>query len=244
MTEPRYMFFLAHTGRDTERAKELRNLLHPGVPIFLDTYDLVPGDEWDVELPRRQRQALATVALLSASTEAAYYLREEIASAIAYQRHEPDTHRLIPVYLDGVPKNPAQIPYGMRVRHALDAARLGMVGVAAELKKVATALAIAPFPSLPPDMPEPADRIAIFDALCIFLPPQFDEIVFRVNAPKQYLAPTSESLARRALDLVQWGRAGRLNPHERPVQCDPQGCAGSTGLADYKADHQLRRSVL
>src|SRR5918992_2678909 len=51
MTEPRYMFFLAHTGRDTERAKELRNLLHPGVPIFLDTYDLVPGDEWDVELP-------------------------------------------------------------------------------------------------------------------------------------------------------------------------------------------------
>ena len=155
--------------------------------------------------PRRQRQALATVALLSASTEAAYYLREEIASAIAYQRHEPDTHRLIPVYLDGVPKNPAQIPYGMRVRHALDAARLGMVGVAAELKKVATALAIAPFPSLPLDMPEPADRIAIFDALCIFLPPQFDEIVFRVNAPKQYLAPTSESLARRALDLVQCG---------------------------------------
>ena len=58
-------FFLAHAGRDTERARELRNHLHPDVPVFLDAYDLVPGDEWDIELPRRQRQALATVALLS-----------------------------------------------------------------------------------------------------------------------------------------------------------------------------------
>ena len=208
MTEPRYMYFLAHTGPDTERARELRNLLHPDVEVFLDACDLVPGDEWDVELPRRQRQARATVALLSGSTEAAYYLREEIASAIAYQRHEADTHRLIPVYLDGVPKDPAQIPCGMRVRHALDAARLGMVGVAAELKKVATALTTASSPSLPPDMPEPADRVAIFDALCTFLTPQFDEIVFRINAPKQHLAPTSEPLARRALDLVQWAEQG------------------------------------
>ncbi|MGI8427184.1 MAG: TIR domain-containing protein [Actinomycetota bacterium] len=208
MTELRYMYFLAHEGRDTERAKELRNLLHPDVPVFLDACDLVPGEEWDVELPRRQRQARATVALLSASTEAAYYLREEIASAIAYQRHEPDTHRLIPVYLDGVPKDPTQIQYGMRVRHALDAARLGMVGVAAELKKAATALTIAPSPSLPSDMPEPAERIAIFDALCTFLPSMFDEIVFHVNAPKQHLAPTSEPLARRALDLVQWAEQG------------------------------------
>lgn len=199
------MFFMAHDGRDTERATELRNLLHPDVSVFLDTCDLVPGDEWDVELPRHQRQARATVALLSASTEAAYYLRGEIAAAIAYQRDKPDTHRLIPVYLDGVPK---QIPYGMRVRHALDAARLGMVGVAAELKKVATALTIAPSPSLPPDMPEPADRIATFEALCTFLPPQFDEIVLRVNAPKQHLAPTSEPLARRVLDLVQWAEQG------------------------------------
>jgi hypothetical protein len=96
----------------------------------------------------------------------------------------------------------------MRVLHALDAARLGMTGVAAELKKVATALTVAPSPSLPPDMPEPADRIAIFEALCIFMTSQFDEIVLRVNAPKQYLAPTSEPLARRALDLVQWAEQG------------------------------------
>lgn len=214
MMEPRYTFFLAHAGRDTERAKVLRNLLQPGVTVFLDACDLIPGDDWDVELPRHQRQARATVALLSASTEAAYYLREEIASAIAYHRHEPDTHRLIPVYLDGVPKDSAQIPYGMRVVHALDAVQLGMAGVAAELTKMAGALSAAPPPSLPLDTPELRDRIAIFDTICTFLPSQFDEVVFRMGAPKQHLAPASEPLSRRALDLVQWaeqGGAARMN---------------------------------
>jgi hypothetical protein len=214
MSQPRYTFFLAHAGRDTECAKELRNLLHPDVEVFLDAYDLDPGDEWDIELPRRQRQAQATIALLSSATETAYYLREEIASAIAYQRHEPDTHRLIPVYLDGIPKDPSKIPYGMRVRHALDAALLGMAGVAAELKKVAADLTIAPSLSLPLDTPKPADRIAVFEALCKILPAMFEEIVFRLRAPKQYLAPTNEPLARRALDLVQWveqGGPARMN---------------------------------
>jgi len=214
MGEAGYIFFLAHAGPDTERAKELRKFLHPAVAVFLDACDLAPGDDWSVELLRRQRQARATVALLSASTEAAYYLREEVASAIAYQRHEPDTHRLIPVYLDGVPKDPVQITYGMRGLHALDAAQLGMAGIAVELKKVAADLTDLPPPSLPPDAPAPADRIAIFGALCTFLPPQFDETVFRINAPKQHLAPAIEPLSRRALDLVQWAeQAGqdRLN---------------------------------
>jgi TIR domain len=208
MAGPRYTFFLAHSGRDTEHAKELRNLLHPDVSVFLDAIDLLPGDEWDMELPRRQRQAIATVAMLSSGTEAAYYLREEIASAIAYHRQEPDAHRLIPVYLDGTPKDPAQIPYGIRLRHCLDAARLGMAGVAVELKKVAKLLGTSPVPSLPAYMPKPVDRIAIFDALSTLLVPQFEEILFRVNAPKQHLAPASEPLSRRALDVVQWAEQG------------------------------------
>lgn len=208
MTEPRYTFFLAHAGRDVERAKELRNILQPDVSVFLDACDLGPGEIWDVQLPLCQRQARATVALLSASTEAAYYLREEIASAIAYQRHEPATHRLIPVYLDGVPQDPAQIPYGLRVVHALDAARLGMAGVAAELKRMAVLLNTIPHPFPPTSAPRPEERITIFDTLCTFLPPQFEEIVFRLGAPRQHLAPPSEPLSRRALDLLQWAEQG------------------------------------
>jgi hypothetical protein len=196
-----YTYFLAHAGADAQRAKELRNLLHPDVQVFLDSYDLVPGDQWDLELPRRQREALATVALVSAATDAAYYLREEIARAIAQQRQDPEAHRLIPVFLDGTPKIP---PYGLQVRHSLDAAQLGMPGVAAELRRVAGLLKGEPVAPPLPEPAQPVDRMEVFDVLCKLLPSQFEEVVFRVAAPRQHMAPASEPPARRALDLVQW----------------------------------------
>jgi hypothetical protein len=208
MAEPLYTFFLAHSGPETENAKELRNLLHPDVSVFLDAYDLVPGDEWDRELPRRQRQSRATVALLSPATESAYYLREEIATALAYHRHEPDGHRLIPVYLGGIPKDPFQIPYGVRVLHALDGAVLGMSGVAVELKRTAVLLTGAPPPLKPPDEPPPDDQVTLYEALCRLLPPMFGEVVLRTSAPVHHLAPATEPLSRRALDLVQWAALG------------------------------------
>lgn len=220
MARAPYVFFLAHAGPDTETAKELWKLLQPDLRVFLDARSLSPGDEWDVELPRRQREALATVVLLSSNTEAAYYLREEIANAIAFQRNEPDKHRIIPVYLDGIPKDPSRIPYGVRVRHALDAGELGMNGVARELRKVAALLSGAPPASLPDDTPAPADRIALFDALCSLLFTQFDEVLFRLGAPKQHMVPASEPLARRALDLVQWveqGGSARLTSLSRAI---------------------------
>ncbi|MCG3194102.1 MAG: hypothetical protein DIJKHBIC_03359 [Thermoanaerobaculia bacterium] len=62
-------YFIAHAGRDTARAEALYDVLHPGVSCFLDKRDLLPGDDWDIELPKAQRLALATVVLVSASTE-------------------------------------------------------------------------------------------------------------------------------------------------------------------------------
>lgn len=202
------IFFIAHAGRDTEPAKDLRNLLHPDVPVFLDAYDLQPGDEWDVTLARHQREALATVVVLSSAVDPAYYLREEIANAIALQRQDPDTHRLIPVYLDGLPRNPMDVPYGLRVRHALDARDLGMAGVAAELKRLAASLQGKPPAQIQDEAPAPVDRIAVFDALCRILDPMFSEVLFRIDAPSQQLAPASEPRTRRALDLVQWAEQG------------------------------------
>jgi hypothetical protein len=201
---PAYTYFLAHAGSDTARARELRDHLHPDVAVFLDAVDLRPGDPWDIELPRRQRQSLATVALVSDTADAAYYLREEMASAIAFQRHDPDGHRLIPVFLDGIPADPGRIPYGLRVRHALDAARLGLAGVAAELKRLAPSLGQAGLPPPHPAPAEPPDRFALYEALCRLIPVKFDVVLFYANAPKHELAPASEPLARRALDLVQW----------------------------------------
>ncbi|MEJ2157485.1 MAG: toll/interleukin-1 receptor domain-containing protein [Desulfobacteraceae bacterium] len=204
----RYIYFLAHAGCDTESAKQLRDLLHPEIPVFLDAYDLSPGDLWDAVLPNYQKQALATVAILSSSVDSAYYLREEIANAIAYQRQDNDRHRLIPVFMDGIPKNPDEVPYGVRVRHALDASKLGMEGVAAELRKFAADLSDAPPVSIPENIPKPAVRFAIYNALCKLLESQFNEVEFRVAAPIQHLSPAGHPLSRRALDLVHWAEQG------------------------------------
>lgn len=203
MTAARYMFFIAHAGADLPRARELYDRLAPLAPTFLDAVDLDPGDEWDVQLLSRQRESAATIALVSAATAAAYYLREEIASAIAFQRHDPAGHRLVPIFLDGVPADPAAVPYGIRGLHALDMAKLGVEGVVAELAELAGGLATTS-PPAPHETATLADRFTIYDALCRLLVPQFDEVVFRARMPRQYLAPASEPLARRALDAVQW----------------------------------------
>jgi hypothetical protein len=198
------VFFLAHAGSDREIAKELCDLLEPEIPVILDSSSLEAGGSWDLELPRLQRQALATVALLSSNTETAYYLREEIAAAIAFERAEPARHRLIPVYLNGIPKDVLEIPYGLRVRHSLDAVALGLAGVADELRKLAAGLDGLSPPPFQAGRSKAADRFAVFNALCRLLPTQFEEILFRLQAPRQHLAPPGEPLARRALDLIQW----------------------------------------
>jgi hypothetical protein len=227
-------YFIAHAGRDTARAEALYDVLHPGVSCFLDKRDLLPGDDWDIELPKAQRLALATVVLVSASTEPAYYLREEIASAIAYQRADPERHRLIPVYLDGRPRLDEMVPYGLRVKHSLDMAEIGLGGVAAELRRLAARLqgdpaaATVPVPARPSAAASP---LVLFDALCKLLPAQFETVMFRVRAPKHHFAPESSPLARRALDLVQWAEqtgAMRLEEVEAVIDREAPGLLGST----------------
>jgi hypothetical protein len=56
-------------------------------------------------------------------------------------------------YLYGVPLEPAMIPYGLRVSHAHDAARLGMDGLVDELHRTASRIADAPAPPLPSETP-------------------------------------------------------------------------------------------
>jgi hypothetical protein len=87
--------------------------------------------------------------------------------------------------------------------HALDMARIGLDGVVAELAELADRLAATPRRT-PSETTAPSDRYTIYDALCRLLTAQFEEVVFRVRMPRRHLAPASETLARRALDLVQW----------------------------------------
>jgi len=67
--------------------------------------------------------------LVSAKTEEAYYQREEVAAAIDLARKDPDTHRVVPVYLDAASAH--SLPYGLRIKHGIpgeDATRLQAAG--------------------------------------------------------------------------------------------------------------------
>lgn len=127
-------FFLAHAGVDSDRADALYQLLSTHARVFLDSRSLKLGDDWDATLARAQRGSLITVVLVSASTDQAYYQREEIAGALSMAREDQSKHRVVPVYLDGVTADRANIPYGLRLKHGLTAAKDdGLAFVAGQL---------------------------------------------------------------------------------------------------------------
>jgi hypothetical protein len=112
-------FFIAHAGEDAAAAEELFEYLAPRAQAYLDTRSLRLGDDWDIALRLAQERSLVTVVLISANSDAAYYQREEIASAIARARIDPDGHRVVPVFLNGFPNGREGVPYGLRIKHGI-----------------------------------------------------------------------------------------------------------------------------
>jgi hypothetical protein len=128
----KYDFFIAHAGGDRQPAQQLYGYLKPKARAFLDSENLLPGDNWNSELAAAQRNSLVTVVLVSSRSGAAYYQSEEIAAAISLARENPDTHRVVPVYIEPVTER--ELPYGLRIKHSLDVAKEGgMAGIAARL---------------------------------------------------------------------------------------------------------------
>jgi HAD superfamily phosphoserine phosphatase-like hydrolase len=111
--------FIAHAGDDKALAGQLYDLLADQCRVFLDSRCLDLGDEWDLKLSNAQRSSFITVVLVSASTEKAYYEREEIAAAIARARESEQQHRVVPLYLNQEAEQFAAVPYGLRIRHGL-----------------------------------------------------------------------------------------------------------------------------
>ncbi len=149
-----YDFFLAHTGPDTAQAERLYDLLTTETSVFLDSKSIVLGDDWDRTLAEAQRQSRVTVVLVSASTDAAFYQREEIAAAIDLARKPEAEHRVVPVYLEPVPTG---APYGLRLKHGLAiSSRQPIEQVAARLLHLhRTLVAQAPGPASSPGSPQP-----------------------------------------------------------------------------------------
>ncbi|HBB89043.1 MAG TPA: hypothetical protein DC047_15670 [Blastocatellia bacterium] len=128
-------FFLAHAGDDFASAETLYELLLPN-KVFLDSRNLLLGDDWDRELPKAQALSKITVVLVSTKTDQAYYEREEIASAIQMARRDNTKHRVVPVFLDEKPDE-TKVPYGLLRKHSLYVAKeSGLDGVASRLKEL------------------------------------------------------------------------------------------------------------
>lgn len=128
----KYHIFLAHSGKDTETAVELKRLLGESVSVFLDCESLLPGDTWDTEIPKAQQESLITVILISKNIERSFYQQEEVAAAIALSRESE--HRVVPVYLS---KSGVPIPYGLRRIHSIHLKKEhNLEAIAADLRRL------------------------------------------------------------------------------------------------------------
>ena len=129
--EKQWDFFIAHAGKDAERAKDFYEYLSSSCRAFLDAACLNPGDNWDIDINKAQHNANTTIALISADIQSAYYAREEIATGIALERQNDQAHHVVPVYLDGMPMDITQVPYGLRLKHGIDVVQIGGLEAAA-----------------------------------------------------------------------------------------------------------------
>ncbi len=149
--ECEYEFFLAHAGPDLGRAEELFQLLACRARVFLDARCLLPGDNWNNSLTHAQKNSLITVVLISSRSDSAYYQSEEIATAISLAREDPQTHRVVPVYLEPV----QDVPYGLRIKHSLSVPQNGGIsGVSAKLLELLAALGRARADTIEPGQPD------------------------------------------------------------------------------------------
>ncbi len=124
-------FFIAYPSVERAAADELYAALRrDDARVFLDHECLRPGDLWPPLLSAALRDARVVVVLVSAASNQAYYQREEVITALALRRSDPDRRRVVPVYLD----DDADPPYGLRQIHQLSVTTGGGIdGVARAL---------------------------------------------------------------------------------------------------------------
>ncbi|HEV3040732.1 MAG TPA: TIR domain-containing protein [Candidatus Angelobacter sp.] len=95
--------FLCHASEDKVRVRELyRKLRFDGLEPWLDTEDLIPGQEWDQAIRTAVRKSdVVLVCLSKHSTQKSGYVQKEIAQALDIAEEKPErTIFIIPVLLE------------------------------------------------------------------------------------------------------------------------------------------------
>ena len=200
-----YDLFLAHPSADKPSARALYDLLQPDVRAFLDERSLPPGADWDREIPAAQRASRGTVVLISSHADTAWYLRDEIVTAIALHRSAAAAHGLVPVLLEPG----ATLPYGLSHVQAIDAAAEGgLAGVAARLREVVAGLrghtgATPAALEIGGGGAGRCDHVRLHDRMLRLPDVVFEQILFYVQIDRSLIAPSSAPLATRILAVAQ-----------------------------------------
>jgi hypothetical protein len=217
----RYDLFLAHAVADKPSARALYALLQPDVRVFLDERSLPDGARWDIEIPAAQRASRATVFLISSSSDHAWYLGDEIVTAIQLHRAAPAAHLLVPVLLEPG----ASIPYGLSQVQAIAAVGPGSLArVAAQLRGVVSRSRgqAAPLPLVVPRGSR-CDHVQLHDRLSRLTDTVLEQILFYARIDRSLIRPPSARLADRILDVAQLAAV------------DQELCHHITALLDEKA---------
>lgn len=99
----RLKVFLCHASDDKPAVRDLyRRLRNDGTEPWLDEQDLLPGQRWQLEIPKAVRSSDAVLVLLSSnSVTKSGYVQKEIKTALDAADEQPDDRLfLIPVRLE------------------------------------------------------------------------------------------------------------------------------------------------
>lgn len=118
-------FFISFAWPDHARSEELADLLEgQGWRVFFAGRAIGPGATWNDELMRALKGSRVVVVLLSEHTATAHFQKEEITLAIRLAR-SPAAVRVVPVYLNGIPQEPASWEFGLFSFQRIDLRQVG-----------------------------------------------------------------------------------------------------------------------
>lgn len=196
-----HRFFIAHASADKPWAREIAAALEPHGGAFLDEVDVATGGAWDTAILDGLYAAEVVVFLVGPTWRDAWYLREEIARAVA--RHRKEGVPVCVVYRDGFPSDDRKVPYGLLLLQSLDGRRADLVAALLTAAPARTpATPAAPAPAAPPPRP-PASRATLHAAATALLDPQLDKLAqIDLDAPVADLRRGTR--ADYATDLILW----------------------------------------
>lgn len=120
MSETAKMFFLSYASDDRPRVEPVWMRLvrdFPGVKFWLDVRELLPGQDWDLEIQKAKDQAIGMILFLSkTSLQKESYVQREFKWAVRRMEEMPEGHTfLFPVRLER-----CELPYQMKQWQACD----------------------------------------------------------------------------------------------------------------------------